>query len=42
MFLIMIAAFCLAFTAYFGVATAWLLETAVIVTFVAIGLLAAR
>src|SRR5262252_11168162 len=42
MFLIMIAAFYLAFTAYFGVATAWRLETAVIVAFVAIGLLGAR
>jgi len=42
MFLIMIAAFYLAFTAYFGVATAWRLETAVVVAFVAIGLLGAR
>jgi len=42
MFLIMIAAFYLAFTAYFRVATARRLETAVIVAFVAIGLLAAR
>src|SRR5215831_12632553 len=42
MFLIMIAAFYLAFAAYFGVATAWRLETAVIVAFVAIGLLGAR
>ena len=41
-FLIMIAAFYLAFAAYFGVATAWRLETAVIVAFVAIGLLGAR
>ena len=42
MFLIMIAAFYLAFTAYFGVAPAWRLETAVVVAFVAIGLLGAR
>jgi hypothetical protein len=42
MFLIMIAAFYLAFTAYFGVATARRLETAVIVAFVTIGLLGAR
>jgi|SRR5580765_7936917 hypothetical protein len=42
MFLIMIASFYLAFTAYFGVATAWRLETAVVVAFVAIGLLGAR
>ena len=42
MFLIMIAAFYLAFAAYFGVATAWRLETAVIVAFVAMGLLGAR
>ena len=42
MFLIMIAAFYLAFTAYFGVATAWRLETAAVVAFVTIGLLGAR
>jgi hypothetical protein len=42
MFLIMIAAFYLAFVAYFGVATAWRLETAVVVAFVAMGLLGAR
>ena len=42
MFLIMIAAFYLAFTAYFGVATAWRLEMAVVVTSVVIGLLGAR
>ena len=42
MFLIMIAAFYLAFTAYFKMATAWRLETAVVVAFVAIGLLGAR
>jgi hypothetical protein len=42
MFLIMIAAFYLAFAAYFGVATTWRLETDVIVAFVAISLLGAR
>ena len=42
MFLILIAAFYLAFVAYFGMATAWRLETAVVVAFVAIGLLGAR
>ena len=42
MFLIMIASFYLAFTAYFGIATAWRMETAVVVAFVAIGLLGAR
>jgi len=42
MFLIMIAAFYLAFAAYFGMATAWRLETAVVVAFAAIGLLGAR
>ena len=42
MFLIMIATFYLAFTAYFGMATAWRVETAVVVAFVAIGLLGAR
>ena len=42
MFLIMIAAFYLAFAAYFGVATPWRLETAVVVAFAAIGLLGAR
>jgi hypothetical protein len=41
-FLVMIAAFYLAFTAYFGAATAWRLETAVVAAFVAIGLLGAR
>src|SRR4029077_20757734 len=41
-FLIMIAAFYLAFTAYFGVATAWRLETAVVVAFVAMALPGAR
>jgi uncharacterized protein DUF6010 len=42
MFLIMIAAFYLAFAAYFGVTTAWRLETTVVVAFVAIGLLGTR
>jgi hypothetical protein len=42
MFLIMIAAFYLAFAAYFGVATAWRVETAVVVAFVVIGLLGVR
>ena len=42
MFLILIAAFYLAFVAYFGMATAWRLEAAVVVRFVAIGLLGAR
>jgi Family of unknown function (DUF6010) len=41
-FLIMIAAFYLAFAAYFEVATAWRLETAVVVAFVAIALPGAR
>jgi hypothetical protein len=41
MFLIMIVAFYLAFAAYFGVVSAWRLETAVIVAFVAIALLGA-
>jgi hypothetical protein len=41
-FLVMIAAFYLAFTAYFGVTTAWRLETAVVVAFVAIALVGAR
>src|SRR5262249_53653229 len=42
-FLIMIAAFYLAFAAYFGVGTtAWQLETAAVVAFVAIALLGAR
>jgi hypothetical protein len=41
-FLVMIAAFYLAFTAYFGVATAWQLETVVVVSFVAIALLGVR
>jgi hypothetical protein len=42
MFLIMIAAFYLAFAAYFGVTTAWRLETGVVVGFVAIALPGAR
>jgi len=42
MFLIMIAAFYLAFAAYFGVATAWRLETVVVVAFAGMGLLGAR
>ena len=42
MFLILIAAFYLAFAAYFGVATAWRLETIVVLAFVVIGLLGAR
>jgi hypothetical protein len=41
-FLIMIAGFYLAFTAYFEMATAWRLETAAVLGFVAIGLLGAR
>jgi len=42
MFLILIAVFYLAFTAYFGVGTAWRVETAAVAAFVAIGLLGAR
>ena len=42
MFLILIAAFYLAFAAYFGVATTWRMETAVVMAFVVIGLLGAR
>src|SRR5258708_30055439 len=42
MFLIMIAGFYLAFAAYFGVATAWRLETAVVLAFVAIAMPGAR
>jgi hypothetical protein len=41
-FLIMIAGFYLAFTAYFGVATAWTVETAAVVGFAVIGLLGVR
>ena len=42
MFLIMIAAFYLAFVAYFGNATAWRAETAAVVVFAVIGLFGAR
>ena len=42
MFLIMVAAFYLAFAAYFGVASAWRVETAVVMAFVVIGLLGVR
>jgi hypothetical protein len=42
MFLITIAMLYLAFTAYFQAATAWRVETAVVVAFVAIGLLGVR
>jgi hypothetical protein len=42
MFLIMIAAFYLAFATYFGVASAWRVETAIVVAFVAIALLGTR
>ena len=42
LFLIMIAAFYLAFAAYFGAATAWRMETAVVVAFAAIGLAGVR
>jgi hypothetical protein len=42
MFLIMVASFYLAFTAYFGMATAWRLETAAVVAYAALGLLGAR
>lgn len=42
MFLIMIAAFYLAFAAYFEAATAWPLETAAVVAFVVIALLGVR
>jgi len=42
MFLIMIAAFYLAFVAYFGIATAWRAETAAVVVFAVIGLFGAR
>ena len=41
-FLVMIAAFYLAFAAYFGVATAWRVETVAVLVFVAIGLAGAR
>jgi hypothetical protein len=42
MFLVMIAAFYLAFVAYFGSAMAWRLETAAVLAFTALGLLGAR
>ena len=42
LFLIMIAAFYLAFAAYFGATDAWRMETTVVVAFVAIALLGAR
>jgi hypothetical protein len=42
MFLIMIAGFYLAFAAYFGAATAWRMETAVVLAFAAIGLAGVR
>ena len=41
-FLIPIAGFYLAFTAYFGMEAAWLLESAAVIAFVAIGLLGIR
>jgi hypothetical protein len=41
-FLMVIAGFYMAFAAYFGVATAWRLETAIVLAFVAIGLPGAR
>jgi hypothetical protein len=40
--LIMVAGFYLAFTAYFGVATAWRIETPAVVVFVAISLVGMR
>jgi hypothetical protein len=42
MFLFSMAALYLAFVAYFGAGTAWQLETAVVLAFVAIGLLGVR
>jgi hypothetical protein len=42
MFLIIVAALYLAFAAYFGAATAWRLETTVVVVFAAVALLGAR
>jgi hypothetical protein len=41
-FLIMIALFYLAFAAYYGATKAWRMETAIVVAFVAIGMLGAR
>ena len=42
MFLIMIALFYLAFTAYFGVASAWRLEIAAVVAFAGLGVVGVR
>ena len=42
MFLVMIAAFYLAFAAYFEIATAWRLETAAVLAFAALGLVGGR
>jgi hypothetical protein len=42
LFLIMIAAFYLAFAAYFGAATAWRVEVSAVVVFAAIGLFGTR
>lgn len=42
MFLIMIAGFYLAFTAYFGADSAWRLETAIVLAYVVIALVGAR
>jgi hypothetical protein len=42
MLLIVVAALYLAFAAYFGAATAWQLETTVVVAFIAMGLLGVR
>src|SRR5215472_4212808 len=42
MFLVMIAAFYLAFAAYFGAATAWRLESIAVAAFAAMGLLGTR
>ena len=41
-FLILVAAYYLAFAAYFGATTAWQVETTVVLTFVAIGFLGMR
>ena len=41
-FLVLIAAFYLAFTAYFEVSTAWRVETAAVVAFTVLGVLGAR
>jgi len=42
MFLVMVAAFYLAFTAYFGVASAWRLETIAVAVFALMGLVGTR